>query len=55
MAEKYKSASTFRSNQPYAYTYQKDYSEPDYHRLPGYKNVTKEEWDNHACGSDETA
>jgi lysine 2,3-aminomutase len=30
--------------QPYAYKYSGDFAEPDWRRLPGYKNVTAEEW-----------
>lgn len=30
--------------QPYAYKYQAEFVEPDWRRLPGYKNVTAEEW-----------
>jgi hypothetical protein len=29
--------------QPYPYQYSSDFVEPDWRRLPGYKNVTKEE------------
>jgi len=31
--------------QPYPYHYSHDFVEPDWRRLPGYKNVTKEEWE----------
>ena len=31
--------------QPYPYKYNPDFSEPDWTRLPGYKNVTKDEWE----------
>lgn len=31
--------------QPYPYHYSHDFVEPDWKRLPGYKNVTKEEWE----------
>lgn len=31
--------------QPYPYHYSHDFAEPDWKRLPGYKNVTKEEWE----------
>ncbi len=30
--------------QPYAYKFSGDFVEPDWRRLPGYKNVTAEEW-----------
>src|SRR4051812_23414365 len=32
------------NKQPYPYKYNSDFQEPDWTRLPGYKNVTKEEW-----------
>ena len=31
--------------QPYPYHYSTDFCEPDWRRLPGYKNVTQEEWE----------
>jgi len=31
--------------QPYPYHFSMDFVEPDWRRLPGYKNVTKEEWE----------
>jgi lysine 2,3-aminomutase len=30
--------------QPYPYKYTAEFAEPDWRRLPGYKNVTEEEW-----------
>lgn len=33
------------SRQPYAYRYSAEFVEPDWRRLPGYKNVTREEWE----------
>lgn len=32
------------SHQPYAYRYSSAFHEPDWRRLPGYQNVTEEEW-----------
>ncbi|MCB0416706.1 MAG: lysine 2,3-aminomutase [Bdellovibrionaceae bacterium] len=32
------------SKQPYPYQFQADFEDPDWRRLPGYKNVTEEEW-----------
>jgi len=32
------------SRQPYQYRYQREFTEPDWRRLPGYKNVTEKEW-----------
>ncbi len=31
--------------QPYPYKYESHFEEPDWTRLPGYKNVTKDEWE----------
>ena len=31
--------------QPYPYHFSTDFTEPDWKRLPGYKNVTREEWE----------
>lgn len=31
-------------HQPYAYKYSSEFFEPDWKRLPGYKNVTEKEW-----------
>ncbi|NBT59274.1 lysine 2,3-aminomutase, partial [bacterium] len=31
--------------QPYPYQFSKEFIEPDWKRLPGYRNVTKEEWE----------
>ena len=31
-------------NQPFAYPLQHEYAEPDWTRLPGYRDVTKEQW-----------
>ncbi|NBX93657.1 MAG: lysine 2,3-aminomutase [Proteobacteria bacterium] len=31
--------------QPYPYQFTRDFVEPDWRRLPGYKNVTQEEWE----------
>src|SRR3984893_8554857 len=31
--------------QPFSYPFRRDFVEPDWRRLPGYKNVTKEEWE----------
>jgi len=31
--------------QPYPYKYSSDFTEPDWRRLPGYKNVTQAEWE----------
>jgi lysine 2,3-aminomutase len=33
------------SRQPYAYRYNPEFHEPDWRRLPGYRNVTREEWE----------
>lgn len=33
-----------KTKQPYQYVYRSDYPEPDWRRLPGYKNVTEAEW-----------
>ncbi len=30
--------------QPYSYKYSAEFAEPDWRRIPGYKNVTAEEW-----------
>lgn len=32
--------------QPYPYRYQSDFPEPDFRRLPGYKDVTDDQWNN---------
>jgi lysine 2,3-aminomutase len=32
-------------NQPYAYRYSAQFDEPDWRRIPAYKNVTTEEWE----------
>jgi len=32
------------AKQPYSYRYNSEFVEPDWTRIPGYKNVTKEEW-----------
>lgn len=37
-------ASEKASRQPYPYKYNASFEEPDWRRLPGYKNVTAEEW-----------
>src|SRR5208283_696754 len=31
--------------QPFHYPLKREFIEPDWQRLPGYKNVTKEEWE----------
>jgi lysine 2,3-aminomutase len=31
--------------QPFQYPLKREFVEPDWHRLPGYKNVSKEEWE----------
>lgn len=33
------------ARQPYAYQFRSEFVEPDWRRLPGYKNVTQEEWE----------
>ena len=33
------------SEQPFTYPLSREFVEPDWRRLPGYKNVTKEEWE----------
>ena len=33
------------SEQPFAYPLQREFAEPDWTRLPGYRGVTKEEWE----------
>ena len=39
-----KRALATRSPQPYAYPPERDFVEPDWRRLPGYRDVTEEEW-----------
>src|ERR1700682_5472588 len=31
--------------QPFTYPLKREFAEPDWRRLPGYKNVSKEEWE----------
>src|SRR5271170_1514346 len=31
--------------QPFSYPLKREFVEPDWRRLPGYKNVTREEWE----------
>src|ERR1700687_3447864 len=33
------------SAQPFTYPLKREFVEPDWRRLPGYKNVTQEEWE----------
>jgi len=33
------------SEQPFAYSLKRDFAEPDWRRLPGYREVTREEWE----------
>ena len=32
-------------DQPFTYPLKREFVEPDWRRLPGYKNVTREEWE----------
>ena len=43
--ENVKASPAQSSKQPYAYQYRAEFAEPDWTRLPGYKNVTREEWE----------
>jgi lysine 2,3-aminomutase len=33
------------ADQPFPYPLKREFVEPDWRRLPGYRNVTKEEWE----------
>ncbi len=41
---KFRETSSKSGRQPYPYKFNSNFEEPDWTRLPGYKNVTKEEW-----------
>lgn len=41
------------AEQPFQYPLKREFIEPDWRRLPGYKNVSKEEWRRHS-GKDAT-
>ena len=41
----HREAAAHAGDQPFAYPLQREYVEPDWTRLPGYRDVTKEQWE----------
>src|ERR687895_2152290 len=42
---RHKAGHAHASDQPFAYPLTREYAEPDWTRIPGYRDVTKEQWE----------